>query len=136
MAKANGGKGERVTLDEMQKLAKGAGWLADTTDLSEWEVEDSGNLTGLAVHQPLEVSAPKEPSPLFGAGPLPSRIDWRDYQGGNYVARVKFQGSCSSCVAFAVVGAVEASVRIANGSPTMDVNFSEAHLFFCGCGMC
>jgi hypothetical protein len=61
--------------------------------------------------------------------------------GGNYVSKVKDQGGCGSCVAFGVTALVESMVRIAAKQPSLAVDLSEAHSFFCygpdwGAGRC
>jgi C1A family cysteine protease len=47
------------------------------------------------------------------------------------VAPVRDQGGCGSCVSFGTTATVEAMFRIQRQNPTMDVNLSEASLFFC-----
>ena len=44
--------------------------------------------------------------------------------------------SCNSCVAFAIVGAVEARMNILKLQTAGEVNLSEGYLFFSGCGFC
>ena len=72
---------------------------------------------------------------------LPKSWDWRNVVGYNYVSVVKNQGSCGSCVAFAIVAAIESRYRIERNLPNMiePIDFSEASLFFpsgrtCGIG--
>jgi len=74
---------------------------------------------------------------LMGAFAPPAATDWRNRDGGDYVKNARDQTpSCQSCVAFAVVGAIEASVRIACKNPGYDIALSETDLFACGCGPC
>jgi len=83
----------------------------------------------------LSTAVVKEPSfaAVPGAAPAgpPDRFDWRDVNGSNYVTPPKAQGRCGSCVAFATAGALESAVRIARQTPTLAIDLSEAHLFFC-----
>lgn len=62
-------------------------------------------------------------------GTAPPSYDWRNVGGINYVTPVKNQGGCGSCVAFGVIGAFEAVIKIETGATT---DLSEAHLFYCG----
>lgn len=64
----------------------------------------------------------------FGA---PAAFDWRDYNGNSYVTAVKDQGSCGSCVAFGSVATMETTLRVQQNSPGLDVNLSEASLWYC-----
>ena len=64
------------------------------------------------------------------AAALPSKVDWRN-KGGNFVTPVKDQMFCGSCVAFATIGVLESMVRIAGQAPSLTVDLSEAHLYFC-----
>jgi hypothetical protein len=57
-------------------------------------------------------------------------VDWRA-RGGNYVTPVKSQARCASCVAFGVVAAIESMTLIQLRRPGLNINLSEAHLFFC-----
>lgn len=62
---------------------------------------------------------------------VPASFDWRARDGASYVTAVKDQGGCGSCVAFGVVAAAEAMLRIAKRDPAAKANLSEAQLFFC-----
>ena len=61
---------------------------------------------------------------------LPQVVDWRR-NGGNFVTPVKDQAFCGSCVAFGTIAVLESMVKIAARSPTLAVDLSEAHLYFC-----
>ena len=61
---------------------------------------------------------------------LPAKVDWRK-KGGNFVTPVKDQMFCGSCVAFGTIAVLESMVRIAGQAPTLTVDLSEAHLYFC-----
>ncbi len=64
------------------------------------------------------------------AAALPQVVDWRR-NGGNFVTPVKDQAFCGSCVAFGTIAVLESMVKIAAQSPTLTVDLSEAHLYFC-----
>ena len=69
--------------------------------------------------------------------PLPVKIDWRDYSGGNYVTPVKEQGMCGACWAFAATAALESKVLISQDSPGVPIDLSEQILTSCsGAGTC
>ncbi len=61
---------------------------------------------------------------------LPQSWDWRSVNGSSWVSAVKNQGGCGSCVAFGVAAALESHQRIENSDADMDVDVSEAGLFF------
>jgi hypothetical protein len=78
---------------------------------------------------------------LGGEAAVPGAWDWRDVGGASYVTPIEDQGGCGSCVAFGTIATLEAQVRIAAGNPNLDVDLSEAHLWFCygpshGAGAC
>ncbi|HUX98268.1 MAG TPA: C1 family peptidase [Candidatus Deferrimicrobium sp.] len=66
----------------------------------------------------------------------PIQWDWREVKGSDWTTPVKDQGECGSCVAFATIGLVESRYKIFIGRPDVNLNLSEADLFFCGCGKC
>jgi C1A family cysteine protease len=65
-----------------------------------------------------------------GAAALPSQFDLRDVSGQNYVSGVRDQRDCGSCVAFGSVATMEGTARYSRGMAALDVDLSEAHLFY------
>lgn len=60
----------------------------------------------------------------------PAAFDARNVGGANYVTPVKNQGSCGSCVAFGTLSTVETTAAFTRGQPGMQLDLSEAHLFY------
>jgi hypothetical protein len=61
---------------------------------------------------------------------LPRTWDWRNVRNLNWVTPAGNQGGCGSCVAFASLGAVESHWRIQKGQANLNIDLSEAALFF------
>lgn len=60
----------------------------------------------------------------------PSRWDWRDVDGVNWVSPPRNQGGCGSCVAFATIAALEVHYRQSINNPNSNADFAEAALHF------
>jgi C1A family cysteine protease len=71
------------------------------------------------------------PPPEAGAFGYPATFDWRNVGGNNYITPVRDQGGCGSCVAFGTAAAVEGTARARRNNPTLAIDLSEAHLFYC-----
>ena len=115
-------------------------WHAGETSVSVIDDEEAASLLGLvpdesslAETEQATIAANKE---LRGSSVgAPAAIDWRN-NGGDWTTPIKDQSSCGSCVAFAALAAIESRYNIALDNPALDVDLSEAHLFYCGCGNC
>jgi hypothetical protein len=70
-------------------------------------------------------------APMAAAPGASNHFDWRDAKGDSFVSAIRDQGGCGSCVAFAACATVETAVRIARNDPGLDVDLSEAHLYYC-----
>ncbi len=66
---------------------------------------------------------------MFAA--YPSRLDYRDYLGYNWMTPIRDQGSCGSCWAFSTLGSLEAMIKMYNSDPEMDIDLSEQELISC-----
>ncbi|MUG93591.1 peptidase C1 [Scytonema sp. UIC 10036] len=128
-----------VKLQAAIELAN-ASWQAGVTSVSELSDEEKKLRLG---YQP----APGEPSlqereqiarlnseafktaktygQVFG---FPTSYDLR---AGGFVTPMKDQGNCGSCVAFGTIATIEATFRRQRNNPNLNVNLSEAHLFYC-----
>ena len=65
-----------------------------------------------------------------GAAALSSEFNLNDRGGVSYVSGVRNQLNCGSCVAFGSVAVLEGTARFTRGMPSLDVDLSEAHLFY------
>ena len=64
----------------------------------------------------------------------PQKWDWRIVSNDNWTTPAKDEGDCGACVAFAVVAAIESSLKIFRRAPKRDPDLSEADLFSQGNG--
>ncbi|MBL7074289.1 VCBS repeat-containing protein [candidate division KSB1 bacterium] len=63
-------------------------------------------------------------------------LDWRDYEGHNWMTPVEDQESCGSCWAFGATGALTANIKISANAPDLLINLSEQYLLSCSGGSC
>ncbi|KAA9164992.1 peptidase C1 [Amycolatopsis acidicola] len=63
-------------------------------------------------------------------GELPRSFDLRKTCDGDYTTPVKDQGECGSCAAFGVVAVLEGTAAYTRRRAGLDLDLSEAHLFF------
>lgn len=114
------------------------GWTAGQTSVSDLSEEEQAGLCGLPMEviEWEEAQAEGQPPMLSASYSYPVALDWRNYAGKNWTTPIRHQGGCSSCAAFATVGAIEARLEIAVGNSALNPDLSEAQLFYCGCGAC
>jgi C1A family cysteine protease len=65
-----------------------------------------------------------------GAATVPSAFDLRNVSGADFSTPVRNQGGCGSCVAFGSIATLEATARYSRGVTGLEVDLSEAHLFY------
>jgi C1A family cysteine protease len=116
-------------------------WEAGETEIAALVKGAQLSQFGLSMTEPERVTLFKnaqasEATVFMAAPPPPPRIDWRAKGGSNWVTAVRNQRTCGSCVSFATCAVLEARTRIDQNKPTLDIDLSESHLFFCGCGNC
>lgn len=115
--------------------AKAAKWVAEETSVSKLSHEEKKMRVGLKTKTSEEEEAPVLSVELEAT--LPATLDWRSYNGLNYVTPVRNQGNCGSCWAFAAAGTLEAVTNIKNATPGYDLNLAEQILLSCsGAGSC
>lgn len=63
-----------------------------------------------------------------------SAFSWKDNLSKDWLTRTKDQGPYGTCVAFALIGAMEARIRISNNNPCRTYDLSEWYMFHNGGG--
>ncbi|HWJ06316.1 MAG TPA: C1 family peptidase [Steroidobacteraceae bacterium] len=74
---------------------------------------------------------PREAYLAAAAVGAPPSYDLRDVNGRDFVTPIHDQGNCGSCVSFGTCAVLETTLRVAADDPVLDVDLSEAHLFYC-----
>jgi hypothetical protein len=125
--------GERVSIRSAIRQS-GARWTPGDTPISRLPPEERRRYLGSRVSPipPPEVTAYS----AAASGTLPSRLDWRNHKGANWVTPAKDQGPCGSCWAFSVVGTLESVVAIRANNPALTLNLSEQFVLACSAGTC
>lgn len=85
-----------------------------------------------------QAAAQSDSAPLLSAEEIaeesvgaPAAYDLRNVGGRDFTTDVKNQGGCGSCVAFATVAVLETTARRTRNNPNLDLDLSEAHMFYC-----
>ena len=140
--------GKPLTLSQIQATleAEGKPWEAIETELFLLSDDEKRKRLGyvpgpgeptLAERETLAMANLAAFESAMAAGALteayaaPAKFDWRAVNGKNYVAPIRDQGGCGSCVAFGTVATVEGTLRAAIGDGSYPIDLSEAHLFYC-----
>jgi hypothetical protein len=109
--------------------AAGAHWTAGETPVSHLSPGEFAKLLNWSDALPPEaemyvrdIEVPKN---------LPSKMDWRDMDGKNYLTSIKDQGQCGTCATFSSMGAFEAWMKISLGNDFIEPDVSEQHVYSC-----
>ncbi|MFH1037575.1 MAG: C1 family peptidase [PVC group bacterium] len=140
-----GAKGDKVlrieegdTLEEMRYKIDRNGWkfTVDHNRVYDSPPEIQRQLCGLhpsAPGGPPEVSTDIGPlARRLGKADLPSRFDWRDYEGRSYIGPIRDQEDCGSCYSFGACAAAEGTYNWALGLYDQNCSdFSESYIIWC-----
>jgi len=89
--------------------------------------EERSRYTGALTPDPSKEHPTPVPHPLE----YPSYLDWRNYNGGDYVTDVRDQDGCGSCWDFASVAMLESRLLIAKELLNQEVDLSEQYVLSC-----
>ncbi len=128
-----------INADDINKAIrdKGAGWVAGDTPVSKLSPDDRKRL--LPMRPVIRPGTELKSNKYHAEEVLPSKIDWRNVNGHNYVTGIKNQGKCGACYAFATTAALESSILITSHTPDTELDLSEQSMISCdpsnmGCG--
>ncbi len=124
--------------DLQQAIAdQGHTWQAGQTSLSDLPPEEQKHRLGLRlVDEEMDrIRTAIQTLPPMDAT-FPPAWDWRSVNGVDWTTPIRDQKGCGSCVAFGTVGVLEIMLKRHEQDAALQPDFSEAHLFFCGCGDC
>jgi len=121
-----------LSLKELQETLKrnNATWEAGETNISRLPEEVKKRLFSNREYK----STPESANVFRGgvAGAVPSKFDWRNKDGKNYVTPVKYQEDCGACWAFASTAALESKYLIQMNKPYNNLlDLSEQILVSC-----
>jgi C1A family cysteine protease len=119
-------------------IQAGESWVPGITNVSELSDEDKRLHLG-AVPPPGEASlderekraAANRGAAAITATGTPAAYDLRNVDGHNYITPIRDQGNCGSCVAFGSVATVEGTFRWQRRDANLQVDLSEAELYYC-----
>ena len=126
---------DKVSLETIRQELAAAGdpWEAGVTSMSV--LSPAQQRARLGVTPPPGTPDPatmpraaQAPAASVGA---PASFFWGTPANNNWVTAVRDQSFCGSCVSFGTTAVVETMTRINRGNPSLDVDLSEAQLFFC-----
>ncbi len=114
-------------------------WRANRTSFSELSYSEKKARLMIPSGQPLpnlngfeyyaggffSVGTPKTTRSVFDATIYPTSLDYRNYQGENWITPVKNQGGCGSCWSFCALGSIEAVSMLYFNDSTAQLDLSE-----------
>lgn len=104
----------------------------------DWVAKDTGAVENLGIYErenpfgwDKEAKVDESSIPQFD-GPavrLPTKFDWRNKDGVNWMSPIKNQAKCGSCVAFATIGMIEGRLNVVTNNPNYNPDLSEQYFF-------
>lgn len=116
-------------LREAIERAKGVDW-----EVTEEAIDAGARLGYLPsrgvppLDEQVALAAQAAAAPPPGPPSYPSAVDLRT---SGMITPIRDQGQCGSCVAFGSCAAVEGTARVESGNAGLDIDLSEAYLFYC-----
>ena len=109
---------------------KGAHWVAGETSVSKLSPEE---IRRRLMPIKFKKSGQQAKSYRYSAkvNNLPTKVDWRNVNGHNYVTGVRDQGNCGSCWAFGSTAILESRILITSHTPDKDLDLSEQAMVSC-----
>jgi len=127
------GISETVKTIQTAIMEKGVNWVAGETTISKLPCEERlVRLGGLHFQyiKPQKKTAIVDQE-LYIQSELPAQLDWRNYNGQNWVTSVKDQGHCGACWAFAPVASFESRIMVWSLDFSLNPDYSEQFLVSC-----
>jgi C1A family cysteine protease len=113
--------------------AANAAWTPAETSIYKLSPAERKKRNGYIAPQNLTAMAPGQQAPgqaLYLLSAPSGGFDWRNFGGTNYVTKVRDQGSCGSCWAFAATAGIESYVLL-HGNYDSALNLSEQIVLSC-----
>lgn len=131
-------EGDKISLAQIQGAiqAQGAAWEAGITTVSELPPDEQKIRLGVppppgGFEEVIRQAQAFRGAAAATAAGIPAAHDWRSVDGRNFITPIRDQGGCGSCVAFGTCASIEGMFRVQRNDPNLDIDLSEAHLFFC-----
>lgn len=113
---------------------RGANWHAAENPI--WNLS-SAEQRAMLLHEDEKIlDSERITPPRRFSGERLSVLDWRNFNGENYVTPVRNQGSCGSCTVFACLASMESRIAIMDSTPDPTIDLSEQYVLSCGPASC